>query len=110
LGRPQRRRHGRDPQLHVNVGPRGVVDTRHHVLYFVVVAGDARAQDVRVVAARHRGQSVRPAGVGLKEDVAIETGADEGFPIEPGQALKGLAIFVNDDDGIAFFRELHSQF
>ena len=78
LGGPQRRRHRRDAQLHVDVGALGVVDARDHVLDPVVVARDARAQDVGVVAAGHRRQRVGPAGVGLEEDVAVEARAHAG--------------------------------
>ena len=74
---PRHGGHGGDAQPLVDLGPAGVVDAGHDVGDLVGLPGDARGEDVGVVAAGHRGQGVRLGAPGLLEVVAVEARADD---------------------------------
>ena len=60
VGGPRDDRDGRDAEPLVDHGPAGVVDPGDDALDPEVLPGDAGGEDVRVVAARHRGDGAGP--------------------------------------------------
>ena len=96
------RRHGRDAEPLVDHRTAGVVDAGHDPLDAEGLAGDASRHDVRVVAARHRGEGPRVGDARLHEDVAVEAEPDDRGPAEAlRQAAERLAALVDDRDRVA---------
>jgi len=58
---------------------------------------------VRIVPARHRGQRVGAARVGLKQHVAVESRAHDGFAVKVVQSPEGIAVLVDDNNRVTFF-------
>ena len=77
VGGPRDGRDGRDAEALVDERAARVVDAGDDVLDAVGLAGDAGAQDVGVVAVRHRGESPGLVDAGLREVVAVEAEADD---------------------------------
>src|SRR5262249_8843325 len=66
---------------------------------------DACAEDVGVVAVRHRGESAGLRDARLRKVVAVETEADHGLAAEGRrESAEGPAVLVPNGDGVA--REL----
>ena len=97
IGGPRHGRDRRDAEPLVDQGPPGVVDPRDDVLDAVGLAGDPGAQDVGVVAARHRREGLGLGDAGGLEVVAVEPEADDFGPGEVGgQAAERPCVLVDD--------------
>src|SRR5439155_20291305 len=82
----------------------------HDVGDLVGLAGDPRGEDVRVVAAGHRGQRVGLADAGLLQVVAVEAETEDRPTGEAlGEPAKGVAVLVDDGHRVAVALERQGQ-
>src|SRR5690606_13298198 len=100
------RRHRRDAEPLVDLGPAGVVDAGHDVVDAERLTCHARGDDVGVVTVGHGDVRGGRLDAGLHQHVAVE--ADTGHPqaAELGaQAAERLRIPIDDRDRVAVVLE-----
>ena len=91
-----------DAQALVDLGAAGVVDAGDDLLDAVGLAGDARREDVAVVAAADRGEGLRARDAGGLEGLAVEADAGDGLAGElRAERAEGLGVLVDDGDRVA---------
>lgn len=100
----RRPRHGGDSgnaEALVDLGAARVIDAGDHVLDAVGLASDASREDVGVVSATYRRESVGALDPRILESFAIEADALDRRAGESGtQSAKRLRILVDDRDGM----------
>ena len=101
VGRPADGRHGRDAEALVDERATRVVDAGDHVLDAVVLAGDAGAEDVGVVAVGDCSEGAGLLDPRFGQGVAVEPEAYHGSAREPcGETAKRAGLLVDHRDGV----------
>ena len=111
VGGPRDRGDGRDAEALVDERSARVVDPGDHPLDPEVLAGDAGGEDVRVVAAGHRGDGAGALDAGLDEVVAVEAEAHDLLAAEVlGQALaERVGVLVDHRHRVAIALEAQGE-
>ncbi len=112
VGRPGDRGHGGDAEALVDERPARVVDAGDHAVDGEVLTGDAGGEDVRVVAARDRGDGIGPLDPGFDQVVAVEPEAHDLLPTEAtvGQALaERVGVLVDHGHRVAIALEAQGE-
>ena len=106
--RPGDRGDRRDAEPLVDDGAARVVDAGDHVGDPVVLPRDARRQDVRVVAVRHRGERAGAARPRRVERLAVESRADDLVPLKSGGSRSNARFERSTTDTVwPWLLELH---
>src|SRR5262249_40526396 len=100
---------GGDAEALVDDGPPRVVDPGDDTLDAERLVRDAGAQDVRVVAARHRREGAGIVDAGLGEDVLVEPETGDGLATEGPEAPELVGALVDDGDRVAGLLEADGE-
>jgi hypothetical protein len=102
VGGPPHRGDGGDAEALVDLCAVRVVDPGHHVVDPEGLPGDARREDVRVVAVRDGREAVGVVDPGLPQHVAVEAQPGHLGPGEVGvEPAERVRVLVDHRDGVA---------